>query len=75
MSNRFALAFEMVGKVFTAFLIGRLWSAAPATPHDHDAIGSSFYREIDKNNHGWEMRCHCGVLSFLCLSRTISEDQ
>lgn len=60
MDNRFALAFEMVGKMFTAF--GRLSSAALATAHVHDAIGSSFYREIDKNNHGWGMRCHCGVL-------------
>lgn len=35
--SRFALAFEMVGKVFTAF--GRLSSAALATAHVHDAIG------------------------------------
>lgn len=45
--NRFALAFEMVGKVFTAFPIGRL-SSALATAHVHDDIGPSFYREIDK---------------------------
>lgn len=44
--------FEMAGKVFTAFPIGRLTSAALATAHVHDTIGSSFYREIDKNNHG-----------------------
>lgn len=46
--DRFALAFEMVGKVFTAFPIGRVSSAALATAHVHDAIGPSFYREIDK---------------------------
>lgn len=56
--SKFALAFEMAGKVFTAFPIGRSSAA-------HNAIiGPSFYREIDKNNHGWGMRCHCGVLPF-----------
>lgn len=37
MDNRFALAYGMVGKAFTAF--GRLLSAAFATANVHDAIG------------------------------------
>lgn len=73
--SRFALAFGMVGKVFTAFPIGRLSSAALATDHVHDAIGPSFYREIDKKWPWLGDALSLWRLAILCLLGTTSDDR